>query len=169
MSGYRFTIRFLILLTAVIGVALAVMRYPTRLAATAVFSVAFTALTAALIGAFTSHGRLRAHCIGFAVAGWIHAVLAFTPWFGQGTSRMLISLYILERLAPVFGNQLGPRMFIEEPTIFNALLNYAPGSPPDLYYKYLVIGQSLFTLAVGALGGCLGSYLHCRSAKSDSN
>ena len=145
------------------------MRYPTRLAAIGTFSATITLLAGSIIGAVTSRGRHRAFCVGFAVAGWIHAILVFTEWFGQGTGRILVSLYLLERLAPAFGNQLADNMAIQDPLIPNAMANFVPGSPPELYYKYIVIGQSLFTLVTGVLGGFLGAYFHARSAKSDSN
>jgi hypothetical protein len=161
---YRFSIRSLILLTTVIAVVLALLRYPTRLTASAAVSAMLAALAASMIGALTSQGRIRAFCAGYLVAGSIHAALAFTSWFGQGAGQMLFSCYLLNRLAPIFGNHLMANMAIEEPLLFSALLNFVPGSPPALYYKYMVIGQSLFTLASGAIGGCLGAYLYARSA-----
>ena len=145
------------------------MRYPTKLAATIAVSVTFAILAGSIIGAFTARGRLRALCVGFAVAGSFHAMLAFSDWFGQETGVVLISFYVLQQLASAFGNQLAPNMAIEQPLIQNALANYVPGSPPALYYKYMVIGQSLFTIATGALGSSVAACFHARSENSDSN
>jgi hypothetical protein len=167
---YRFTIRFLLALTAVIGLALAAMRYPTKSGVVIAVTGTFAILAGAIIGAITSRGSVRACCIGFAIAGWLHAILAFTEWFGHGTGIALVSFYILHGLAPAFGNQLASNMFIEQTFIQNALANYAPGSPPALFYKYITIGQSLFTILAGALGAALASYFHTRSASHpDSN
>src|SRR4051812_21915797 len=148
---FRFTIRSLIELTAVICVGLALLRYPAKLAAVVTISATLSLLTGAIIWAINSRGRLCAFCVGLPVAGWIHVILAFTPWLEKGTVRILICTYLLEQAAPVFGNQLAPNMAIEEPLFSNAMTNYVPGSPPALYYKYMVIGQSLFTLAIGTL------------------
>ena len=160
---FRFTIRFLLALTAAVGVAVAVLRYPAKFSTVITFSASVSLLTAAVIGAMTSRGSVRAFCVGFAIAGWLHAVLAFTTWFDKGTSQLLISTYFLERLAPVFGNELAPRMAIEEPLI-SASAHFVPGSPPARYYKYIVTGQSLFTLMIGAVGGSTGAYFYQRSA-----
>ena len=160
---FHFSIRFLLALTTVICVALAAMRYPTKLSAVIAVSGMLAILTGSVIVSIVSRGRLRAFCIGFAVAGWMHTTLAFTNWFGRGTAPALVSFYVLQQLAPLFGNQLAANMTIEEPFIENALANYVPGSPPALYYKYLVIGQSLFTIAIGALGSATAAYFHARS------
>ena len=167
---FRFTIRFLLALTAAICLALAALRFPTRLTAVIAFSGTLALLTGSIIGAITSRGRLRAFCIGFAVAGWVHAIFAFTDWFGRESGPILISFYVLQQLAPLFGNQLAANMAIDEPLIQNALANYVPGSPPALYYKYILVGQSLFTIVTGALGSALAGYFHARSVLTpDSN
>ena len=165
----QFTIRFLLALTALVGVALAAMRYPTRLAVIVAVSGTFAVLAGSLIGAITSRGKLRACCIGFAVAGWLHAILVFTDWFGPETGLATASFYVLHGLAPAFGNQLAPNMAIEQPLIQNALARYVPGSPPALFYKYITIGQCFFTIVAGALGGALASYFHARSAANPNS
>ena len=163
MKHYRFTIRFLLGLTASIGLALALLSQPTQFTFIATFSAAVAGLTAAIIGTITARGTLRAFCAGFAVAGSIHLILAFTTWFEKGASHFLLTGYCLNQLAPLLGFQLGPGMFMQEQSLSNALANYMPGSPPALYYKYIVTGQSLATLGLAACGGFLGAYLHRRS------
>jgi hypothetical protein len=162
MKKYRFTIRFLLSLTASVCVALAILRYPTEVTCIATFSATVTALVGSIIGSVTSRGILRAFCIGFAIAGSVHLILAFTTWFETGASQTLLSRYCLDQLAPVLGYQLQRNMVVEEASLANALANFVPGSPPALYYKYIVTGQSLITLGLAACGGAFGVYLRTR-------
>jgi hypothetical protein len=162
-TKWRFTIRFLLAMTALVGVTCAALRYPTKLCVAIAFSTAIGLLLVAVVGAFTSRGGMRAFFVGFAIVGWGHMILAFTPYFAEGTSHMLVSRYCLDQLARPLGYGMSPNMYIEEKSLTHAMMDYVAGSPPALYYKYLVIGQSLITLFLAAAGGALGRYFYHRS------
>ncbi len=169
MSKYRFSLRFLLGMTAAIGGALAMLRYPTNLCFIVAFSGVLAALGMATVGAATSRGALRAFCLGFAIVGWLHLVLAFTTWFGAGTSSALLSRYCLDRLAVPLGYAVGQGAFFDELSLLQALAACRPGSPPALYGKYIVIGQSLSTLFLAAGGGALGQFFYRRSHQDVSH
>jgi hypothetical protein len=150
-------------LTAVIAVALGLLRFPTALGMTVAFSVMFSLLVAATLGALVTRDTTGAYCIGCAVAGWMHFLIAFTPWFQRGMDRVFISVYIVEQLAPVFGHKFAWNLNMNDSLIENALFNYSPGSPADDYFLYVVIGFSIFTIVAGLIGGSLGRYLFRRT------
>lgn len=110
------------------------MRYPTALGTSVAFSAMISLLVGATIGALVARQITGAYCIGFAVAGWMHFLMALTPWFFQrGMDRFFITVDMVERLAPVFGHKnFDWNLNSGESLIENALLNYyTPDSPAD--------------------------------------
>jgi hypothetical protein len=165
----RFTVRMLLAAIAVIGSGFAALRFPTYFCTVVTVSILLSALVGSLVTAATCRGAWRAFSISFAIAGWAHFILALTPFVA--TDKLLLSRYCLDRLAVPLGYAMGPNAYIEETTLRHAIAEYVPGSPPDRYYKYIVIGQSIFTLilatALGALGRCIYQF-HIVSETTES-
>jgi hypothetical protein len=162
MKAFRFTLRGLFGVVTLLALALAAVSKPTLFWTSAVGSLTFALLAIAIIAAALTRGPRRAFWVGFAVFGWMHLILATTPWFAARTSSLLLTRYCLEQLAAPLGHGLDARMYIEDNVFKGALAEYVPGSPPDRYYKYIVIGQCLFTLLFGLAGGMLGRYSHSK-------
>ena len=171
MGEYGFTVRFLLGITALMCGVLALMRYPTHFNVIAMFSITLSVLVAAMIGAITARGTVQAFCVGFAIAGGIHLVLAFTGWFGKGTNQVLFSRYCLDQLAasldyrPVEQGSFGVAM--EDLTLSYVAADYAPGRVTH-YYKCIAMGQSLITLILAMVGGWLGAHFHALRSETKS-
>lgn len=158
MNKPRFTIRMLLGAVALIGSGLAAIRFPTYFCAALTLSVLFSTLVGAIVVAATCRGASRAFALSFALAGCVHFILALTPLFA--TSRLLLSRYCLDQIAVPLGYAMASNQYVEENTLGHASEGYVPGSPPDRYYKYVVIGQSVFTLLLATAFGVTGRFLY---------
>lgn len=162
MPRVHFSIRYLLAAIALVCVACAAIRFPTVWCMSLSFSLAVALLSMATIACFVARAELRAFAVGFALAGWIHLVLALTTWFDQGSGLLVASRTLLDLLADPLGNAMPPNSYIEEKGLLAAMAGYVPGSPPDKYYKYIVIGQSFITLMLALVGGLAGQLMHRR-------
>ena len=167
MVKIRFTLRHLLGSAALLALACGALRCPTHFCVSLTLSLALGVLVAALVAAAAFRGTRRAFWLSFAIAGWAHLILALTPWFATGTSEILLSRYCLDQLAHPLGYSMPAGYSTHEELLRHAVMEYGPGSPPDRYYKFIVIGQSILTLFLATMGGLLGQYL-CRLQRSRS-
>lgn len=176
MSQFRFSLR--ILLGAFLGVALALgaLAAANWLYASVVWTATVATLAFAVVASICDSGKSRAFWIGFAMLGWLHLVLVFGPWFCDHTSRLLLTSNVLERLAGWFGHKAitGPGT----PNIWENLglsadwerASWSRSTHPEMYYgDYVIVGQSLFSLAAGCCGGVLGYWFYARRTRAPEN
>ena len=161
----RFSLRSLLCLITLLCIACVLIRYPTQLSVVLAFSASVGAVVLSIAATTVTRGLTKAYAMGFAIVGTAHLMLAFMPLFAEGTDKILISRYVLNQLAKPLGYSMGPNMEIQEETITEALRLYVPNSPPALYYKFIVIGQSLMTLLAATMGGLFACYLHHISSR----
>lgn len=164
MRDFRFTLRTLFGVMTALALALGAICHPTLFSTSAVFSATLVVLGVAATAAGVTRGPRKAFWAGFAVLGWMHLVLALAliPGLAKRSPSLLLSRYCLDVLAEPLGSAMPPGSSVEQELLDGALADYAPGSPPERYYKYTVIGQCVFTLLLAGFGGMLGYYLHRR-------
>ena len=100
MRRYSFSIRGLMTVVVIIGVALVALRTPSRIAANAWFSLALGGVTLAIAAAVASVAERRAFWIGFATSGGVYFVFALAPWVDERASHQLVTTTILDLAAP---------------------------------------------------------------------
>jgi hypothetical protein len=167
MSKARFSLRRLLGAVALVGATCAAIRCPTHACASLTLSIAFGVLVAAVVAAAICRGTMRAYWLSFAIVGWAHLFLSLTPWFAEGTSGIVFSRYCLDRLAGPLGHTIGWPAEAAHRPLKDAVEAYTPGSPPDRYSKYVVIGQSTITVWLAILGGVFGRFLYFRHSRTE--
>jgi hypothetical protein len=160
MRPQRFSIRYLLAALTLVCVSFGAVRFPTGWCLSITFSMAVAALSLMAVTAIVGRGRTRAFAVGFALVGAVHLVLALTTWFDEGSGKLLLSRLILDALAHPLGHAMPSNNFVEDKGLIAAMANYTPDSPPDRYYKFIVIGQSLMTLLVALAGGAIGQWVY---------
>lgn len=183
MRRYSLSIRGLMAVIAIIGVALFALRTPSRIWANACFTTALAGVTLAVAAAVATVGERRAFWVGFAVTGGVYFALALAPWVDEKASHQLLTTAILDVAAP---------HIIDNHYMLNSYyLTMNPASPPNVpttwqvwnlpdfrtssneqwsrgYVTlhcpvlYLRIGHALFCLLAGLTGGELARYLHLK-------
>lgn len=83
MRPPRFSLAALAGAVLLCGVGLAALRWPSVLAANAVFTGALAALVIAIVGVVNCRGPRRAYWSGFALGGWIYLLASLGPWLDQ--------------------------------------------------------------------------------------
>jgi hypothetical protein len=83
-SRFRFTIRRVMEVVAVIAVAL---RFSADVWMIIVTSLTVGSLGVAVLGARFHRGHVRAFCVGVAIAGWTHFLFFTSSTFVQGTAQ----------------------------------------------------------------------------------
>jgi len=144
---------------------------PTQWWATTTFTImAAVFVIVALVGVLHD-GRARSFAVGFSVLGWFYLLFVYGPWFETHfaprlmTTRALVLLQAeLEQNVPPLTNSGPP------PIGYRWVENYYTwsGNPISLREPVLLnamaldIGQSLWAIVVGVLGGLIGMGLRPR-------
>ena len=152
MSKPRFSLLLLLGAVAVVGAMCVALRSRTLVCASVTLSTAYCVLIASLVIATTCRGAMRVFWLSFAIVGWSHLLLALTPWFAEGTSDVMFSRYCLDWLARPLGHKIYYSNDMHFP--LKAAAAYTEeGGDFYRYSKYLVIGQSIITVWLAAIGG----------------
>lgn len=183
MRRYTFSIRGLMIVILMIGVALVALRTPSRLWANLWFTLALGGVTLAIPAAVASIGERRAFWIGFAACGGVYFLFALAPWIDERTSYQLATTAILDLASPyIVKNQymiesfkalsaspvpspLGPTWQNWNLPDFRTngnlswTIGYVALHSPFLYFR---IGHALFCLLAGIAGGEFARYLYLR-------
>ena len=80
MRRFRPSIAQIMLLVLGVGLAIGVLRSPTPLLASALWTLLASLLCWATVISLVGRGHLRRFWVGFAVFGWVHLVLIFSSW-----------------------------------------------------------------------------------------
>ncbi len=105
MHRFQFSIRVIMGLIVVVGLAFAALHFPTPLWANVWFSFALASVTFAIPAAVYSQGQQRAFWVGFATCGWVYFVASMGPWFQLETGFQLVTTTILDLMAPYIVQQ----------------------------------------------------------------
>jgi hypothetical protein len=154
----RFSLLGLFIAVAFLALGCAAMAKPSYAWASGIWTATMLVLAASLIGCFYGTRQTRAFCVGFAIFGCGHMILSLAPWFDDYTGELLFTRHMLDYV----GGKLGHRVAVHEqmPGIWRNLPSSAISESLELaYLAYVVIGQSILTLAVGLLGGLIGRRL----------
>ena len=81
----RFSIAALMGFVFVFGVGLAAFRYPSKLWASFLFSIALGAMVVASLGAVFHRGLPQKFWAGYAICGWLYLLMNFGPWFASAS------------------------------------------------------------------------------------
>ena len=161
----RYSLATLLGIVSFIAVGCGALASSSLFMASVFFSLAVATLTAAVVGAAVTSGAARAFWIAFAVFGWMHFVLAIGPWFDDHTGELLVTRQALDRMG------LAMNYDVSEHTQMPGIwlnLPYASGNRARSSYPHLafvVIGQCLFSVAIGWIAGAVTSALYSRQAK----
>jgi hypothetical protein len=181
----RFSIAGLLVVIAFFGVGLAALRSASALWASALFTAAVVVLSAAILGAIASRGRVRLTWTGLAVFGWIYLAIAFGPWpFNPDGPPALITLPVLDYIQD--------SIFWDGKTYYRTLdrrdphdlvgtirgnmspvaVNLLPAPPPGGYktvllVSYRQVGHALGAAFFGLIGALLGRFFAARNEAAD--
>ena len=164
MKTGRVTIAGLIALIAMTGLGMAALRSPSPLVAQITVTFALTCLLIATLAAIVSANRAPA--IGFALFGWLYLILVYgpvtsdrvAPWLL--TSRMLDEVYVrtIGARGIYHGNQFQtPAEGAWEGESLANSLNWGRREPG--FFRYRLIGHSLFAIAHGIFGYLVAIFL----------
>jgi hypothetical protein len=168
MRPPRFSLATLMAATVLIGIVVAGLRHATSLWAVTSFSLAVVILATAILGAVFRRDRRRVYWTGFAVFGWGYLVLCFAPWFEERVGPHLLTTIVLEDSHSYLGPQ--PRLMVTSPapgsamtTVSTSPIAWDGSTEQENYHR---IGQSLFALLFGYLGGMIATYFDAHRADS---
>ncbi len=173
----RFSIAALMGFVFVFGVGLAAFRYPSKLWASFLVSIALGAMVVGLLGAVFHRGLPQKFWAGYAICGWLYLLMNFGPWFDDHVSPYLFTTAFLDLIYPhvaaveqtamvpgknVYGlaggfgggfelpGSWGHWTAIDgAPQGFGAVNNFVFLRPQSFH----IIGHSLFALVFAYLGG----------------
>jgi hypothetical protein len=189
MRRYSFSIRGLMSIIAIIGLALVSVRTPSRIWANAWFSLALGGVTLAIPAAVASHDERRAFWIGFAVCGGVYFLFSLAPGVDQKTSYQLLTTTILDLAAPLlidnayllnsYNLAVNPQLPPSMPTpwqVWNLpdfqtvenkhwMIGYVNLHSPFLFLR---IGHAVFCLLLACVGGEIARYLSLRNSQGRS-
>src|SRR5690349_7564089 len=100
MGPPRFSLAALVGAVLLCGVGLAALRWPSALAANAMFSLALAALVVALVAVANCRGAKRAYWSGFALGGWVYLAVALGPWIDRIYTTHLVTTAFLHLVEP---------------------------------------------------------------------
>jgi hypothetical protein len=95
----RFSIAALMGFVFAFGVGLAAFRYPSKLWASFLFSIALGAMVVALLGTVFHRGPPQKFWAGYAICGWLYLLMTFGP-FGGAVSPYLFTTACLDLIYP---------------------------------------------------------------------
>jgi hypothetical protein len=96
----RFSIAALMGFVFVFGVGLAAFRYPSKLWASFLISIALGSMVVASLGALFHRGLPQKFWAGYAICGWLYLLLNFGPWFASAISPCLFTTACLDLIYP---------------------------------------------------------------------
>lgn len=147
------------------GFGLAALRSATVLWVQAVATGSLGLLTFAILRGCA--GRNRPFWRGFAVFGWLYALICFGPWTEDHIRPMLLTSYLLDftwlispRQGPVSVGLMGPGPLAGPAYSF---------SHDEWYIRYHLIGHWLAALIAGAIGGGLATLRGGRGRPDDDH
>jgi hypothetical protein len=150
MKRLRFTIANLMVVVLYVGLGFAALRNPNGFWASATFTLAIMAVSAAVVGAVARKGQARMTWLGFAVFGWASLLIWLTTAQTIDDSAngppVTVMTWGLRRLVPYF--------------------NQAPfGS--TTWMNYLQICHSLEVILAGFVGAVLGRHVAVQDDRPD--
>jgi hypothetical protein len=186
MRRYSFSIRGLMTVIAIIGLALVSLRTPSRIWANAWYTLAMGGVTLAIPAAVASHDERRAFWIGFAVCGGVYFLFALAPGVDQQASHQLLTTAMLDIASPHLVDN--SYLLNSYKLAAGAPVSLVPPSPwqvwnlPDFRtaensqwrigyvnlhspFLYLRIGHAVFCLLFAYAGGELARYLRLRNSR----
>jgi hypothetical protein len=175
---FQFSLRGLLLFVAALSLALGAMHYAT--AAWAIGAVNLTVLVLLISAAFAvgTRGDRRSFWLGFAVFGsaYLVATMSFAPEFVERLATSKAAAFLRDQLHPAsqFPNY-SPLVIVETPTaLLPSQLKYEPGQNIPGWYSlygedyeamtrnFVLIGQCIWALILGALGGMVSRLTRSR-------
>jgi hypothetical protein len=191
----RFSIRQLLLATALIAAGCFALLNATPLIAAAAMSGAALTLSAAVLLAIYRDGERRAFWVGFALLGWTYLFLCFggflsvtsLDWRGNITGQLAVALYDRAYASDVVQP---PQTGFMPYTSYTPTVTYPPGgyapmtggpvypstapvivvqvsSAPDRE-QFLYVAHALWTLLIAACGGWFAQWL-CATRTKPAN
>jgi hypothetical protein len=164
----RFSIRQLLVATALVAVGIVALRSATSTIAEIAVGLVLATLAAAVLLAIYRDGQRRAFWVGFSMIGWLYLLLCFAPIFGSdvplGWSRIITGkaaaalhsqLFLREHVQPA----LPPNSFGPPP---GTVIQYFDGPG---YAEFLHVAHALWTLLFATCGGWFASWLHAARQK----
>jgi hypothetical protein len=164
----RYSLLSLFILLAFYGVSLGALAAASYLLAGIFFSLAISALCAAVVGVAVGKGSQRAFWLAFLVFGGVHFILTLGPKpLDDYTGELMPSRHFLDLLGKVMNQRVADHLTM--PGIWTNLPYAASGqSKAYRYLTFVVIGQSAITVGLGWLSGIVASYLYCRGASRET-
>jgi hypothetical protein len=171
----------LLFLIAVVALALASLRSPSRIGAELWFVVSALALASAAVAALSQPSEQRGFAAGFAVLGWCYVLLSLHSESRAQlpTSRLLP---LLERQisgtwrvgVQYLSLEMGPFPARQRGTYWEPIVTNQGGIPGSLQIDevqpdFRRIGHSLFALLMGAVGGVIGEVLLDRRHRASAS
>lgn len=182
MSHYHgqssFSPRNLLLLVTFVALSIASLRYPSRLCASVMFTLALVFLLSSILGIVYGRDRGRAFWTGFAVFGWCYLVVVFGPWFDRYVGPRLLSTHGIAYLQTVMSDQTATIWDSGNSTVFRSA-EYGPmliwdassGRPlarvNGVYFQQ--IGHCVTVVLIGVIGGGLACCFHAKYGKPQAN
>jgi hypothetical protein len=177
----RFSIAALMGFVFAFGVGLAAFRYPSKLWASFLFSIALGAMVVALLGAVFHRGLPQKFWAGYAICGWLYLLMTFGP-FGGAVSPYLFTTACLDLIYPqvaaVEQTAMVPSERLYDDVAYGLAGGFGGGfDPPDIWehwkaidgaadgfnavntfkvkrpLAFHMIGHALFALLFAYLGG----------------
>jgi hypothetical protein len=167
----RFSIRQLLLATALVAVGIVALRSATSTIAEIAMGLVLATLAAAVLLAVYRDGQRRAFWVGFSFIGWLYLALCFVPIFGSdvplGWSRIVTGkaagalhsqLFLRTRVQPA----LPPNFYGPPP---GTTIQYFDGPG---YAEFLQVAHTLWTVLLATCGGWFAAWLHAARTKPAS-
>jgi hypothetical protein len=100
MPRFRFSLAAILGMLVVVALALAGLVSIREVWSKVLFSAMVFALFISILGISYRQDDARAFCVGFAVLGWGHMLIASGPWFENRFSRNLVTTSMAQYLHP---------------------------------------------------------------------
>jgi hypothetical protein len=174
----RFSIAGLMTVVFIFAVGFAGLRAASPLWASAMFTITFALLVAAILGCAACRGPVRMAWIGFAVFGWTYLLATFCLWPGSNgvTAPPFLTKALLEYSRPLHSAAVitldpgptGEQTTEYVPTLGMRAGTMIPAGPPPgvrvvnlLHYRR--IGHCLASIVCGIAGAVLGMLFSARA------
>jgi hypothetical protein len=151
-----------------IGVGFAALKGPSRLWASALFTVTLAVLLGASFGAVARRGLERMAWIGFAVFGWSYLILSFwlLPWLNPGGDLLRPPPLLAEQLLDDLHPYLGPAPPPGSGPVIDAVrlpqFKRLPSERVADWTPFRQVGNSLGTILFAFIGALLGRLFGAR-------
>ncbi|WP_406695607.1 hypothetical protein V5E97_31820 [Singulisphaera sp. Ch08] len=149
MKPHRLTIANIMVAVLFIAIAGAALRDPTRLWASALFTLTVALLCWASSMALLKRDQRRIFWAGVAIFGWVHLSLSFGLMSGDKLSRPPL---LYELLVAEFQFRIMPHTLVISGSLNGTITGRPNGGVPN---PFLQIGLTLANLLVALIGGFL--------------